>query len=840
MANPLISVIVPAFDNAQMLEPCLRSVRESDFEDYELLVADDGSADGSGIEETAARWNARLVRLAENRGPAAARNRAAAEARGEILLFLDADVTAHRETLRKVSEAFAQDAGLDAVIGSYDDAPGVKGTIAWFRNLLHSHVHARSAGPASTFWAGCGAVRKERFRALGGFDESYRRPSIEDVEFGMRLHRAGWRIVLDPRIQVKHHKEWTLGSMMRTDAIDRANPWTELMLQHGLPQRLNFRWQDRASVMASVLMPAVIWLAVVHGRQFLVLGAGVACAFLAFNAGLLRFLAGARGVRFAAQSIPLLVLHHWAAIAGLAVGLGSAARRRDRWFWWAAGVLAVASFGVVMGAGGAFTAEYDGYPDESAHFMTGLMIRDYLLTWPPAPPLRYAEQYYLHYPKVAFGHWPPLFHTVAAVWWLFVPPSRVTALLLVGGFGFAGALTVYWIGRGVASRGVALGTALLMVATPVFQQSIAMVMSDSLSLFLGAQFLWSMIRHLDEWQGAPRMRLGLWCLGALLVKGTGLVLLGAAIVGILLGSRWLAWWGRNGLQVLLVAVAPAAVWYVFQEQLLGGTASWAGIGSVKPWAIPLLLNAAGPVVGALAVLAGLRGMWEGDAHGTAAGSVLLSAAAVSYVLRAMNEPRHFLVAMPALAFLAMTAIYGLWRWRRYAGVAALGGVLLTFPWTLYQQQPAGFRKLISELSLPERMLVSTGAGFDEGSLVALVAEREARPGSTIARAIKMLAQASWVGTRYRLMTRTPEEVVQVLDRYGINVVVAAGTGLTTEDRPHHRLVMEALGTNPNWRPCAESGKIRAYRRVRRSEDPVEPIQLDLRRRRVRSILEGER
>src|SRR5579883_625732 len=219
--GPLLSVIIPAFENPADLDSCLRSLRQSEFQDFEVVVADDGSSDVAAIAGVAAKYDAHLVRLEKNSGPGAARNAAAGVARAPVLVFVDADVTVHRDTLSLFHAAF-NDPSLDAVFGAYDEAPEVTGRIAVFRNLLHAHVHRRSWGAATTFWAGCGAVRRTRFEELGGFDESFDQPSIEDVEFGARLSEAGGRILLDPSIQVTHHKGRTLASVVHADLFCRA------------------------------------------------------------------------------------------------------------------------------------------------------------------------------------------------------------------------------------------------------------------------------------------------------------------------------------------------------------------------------------------------------------------------------------------------------------------------------------------------------------------------------------------------------------------------------------------------------------------------------------------
>ena len=151
-------------------------------------------------------------------GPAEARNLGAQRARGDVLVFVDADVVVHADAFHRIRAALEADQGLTAIFGSYDDSPPAPGAVSGFRNLLHHYVHQSSPGPATTFWAGLGAIRRDAFLASGGFDAArYPRASIEDVELGIRLAEAGARIVLDPELQGTHLKEWGLGEMLRTD-----------------------------------------------------------------------------------------------------------------------------------------------------------------------------------------------------------------------------------------------------------------------------------------------------------------------------------------------------------------------------------------------------------------------------------------------------------------------------------------------------------------------------------------------------------------------------------------------------------------------------------------------
>lgn len=285
----------------------------------ELIVSDDGSQDASG--ETARRHGARVVRSDAVTGPAAARNRGVREARGDVLVFLDADVRVHEATLPRLLLAF-QDATLAAAFGSYDANPEARAWVSLYKNLAHHFVHQRSAGPAATFWAGCGAVRAEAFAAAGGFDERYTRPSIEDVELGYRLARAGRRVRLLADVQVTHLKRWTLASLVLSDLRDRAIPWARLLRAgHALPRSLNFSAGDRAA--SAFVATGCVALAATPfaGAHALAAAAVGLLAALAIDAPFLAFAARRESAAFAVAAGALQLVHRIAGLAGLAVGL---------------------------------------------------------------------------------------------------------------------------------------------------------------------------------------------------------------------------------------------------------------------------------------------------------------------------------------------------------------------------------------------------------------------------------------------------------------------------------------------------------------------------------------
>ncbi len=325
--DPYLSVVVPVLDGGADFERCLAALADSEFRDYELIVVDDGSTDGStGL---AAAYGARIVRSSGRSGPGASRNLGADHARGEVLFFLDADCEVHSDTLGRAAGVLRAAAPPDAVFGSYDAAPAAGGLVARFKNLQHHWVHQRGRAEAATFWAGCGAVRRSAFQAVGGFDgELFPRPSIEDIELGYRLRERGFTVRLCPAMQVKHLKRWTLAGMIRTDVIDRGVPWTRLMLSRGyLETDLNLAWRHRIGVALAWMLLVLVLLSPLAPR-LLWAAATAAVTLLAVNLGFYRFLARREGVGFAVRALPLHWLHYL--YSGLAFGWGLVGHARVR------------------------------------------------------------------------------------------------------------------------------------------------------------------------------------------------------------------------------------------------------------------------------------------------------------------------------------------------------------------------------------------------------------------------------------------------------------------------------------------------------------------------------
>jgi glycosyltransferase involved in cell wall biosynthesis len=306
MKSP-VSIIVPAHNAGHFLRECLDAVFGQDPAPAEVIVVDDHSADDTA--KIAAEMGAEVLHVSQNEGPSHARNLGAKKAGQRILFFVDADVVLMPGSVGRVADSFSRQEELSAIFGSYTVGHRTKGMVSRYRNLLHHYTHQCGQSEAFTFWSGCGAIRREIFIELGGFDESSFPRCIEDIELGYRLNMAGRKILLDKKLQGAHLKQWTFWSMVKTDVFCRAIPWTRLESERpGFQKDLNIRSSQKASVvllgLAFLAAFGMLW-----DTSLGVLAAVLLICIMALNFGLYWFFFKQQGIKFALIGMSLHLLY---------------------------------------------------------------------------------------------------------------------------------------------------------------------------------------------------------------------------------------------------------------------------------------------------------------------------------------------------------------------------------------------------------------------------------------------------------------------------------------------------------------------------------------------------
>ncbi|MDP3888555.1 MAG: glycosyltransferase family A protein, partial [bacterium] len=210
MKKPYLSIIIPAYKAEKSLPLLLDSIfATSGFSDFEILVMDDHSPDGTREIAQAYGSKIRYVSLKRNGGPAKARNEGARIAKGKILLFLDSDVVCFSDTVARVGKAFLNDPDLTALTGVWVRPKKTSRFFANYKALRDWSywINERQVkGYYYLFSTRIAAVKRDVFLRLGGFNEAYKGADIEDIEFTYRI-ASRYAVLFDEKIRVKHEFE---------------------------------------------------------------------------------------------------------------------------------------------------------------------------------------------------------------------------------------------------------------------------------------------------------------------------------------------------------------------------------------------------------------------------------------------------------------------------------------------------------------------------------------------------------------------------------------------------------------------------------------------------------
>lgn len=525
-------------------------------------------------------------------------------------------------------------------------------------------------------------------------------------------------------------------------------------------------------------------------------------------------------------------------------------------------LLAVAGLQV---SSAAYRGGFGSQPDEAAHYVTALMVRDYLADGFPQDPLSFAKQYYLHYPRVAFGLWPPLFHLLSGLWMLVFGVDRSTVLMLQAAItALWGMLFFHFAHRNIGFRQAAV-SAVILVSLPASQRSTMSVMLDVPLAVLMLLAMMAYARYLRTTAMRDAVRFGLLAAAAILMKYNGLALALLPVFSIVLLRRFELVRTRAFWAPAVLVAAIAGPWYFAVRRFVAYAAEpgepfrrfFSAMANVSE-----VIALAGPIVFVLAAGGAVWLLFRQDPEVAPEAedcgihrvslAMVLSVWSFHSLVYPIVEDRYLLPLAPCLILLAwiplrVGAFYLLnMEWRmlhrrvpalRIFAVVALISPYAAFTFRVPRKQTSSYvevARAIAAQNLPRgsAILVSSDAGA-EGMLVAEMAMQEIRrPGHIVLRASKMLADRRMM-TGYRLLYQTPGEVMQVLDSIPVALAVVENCEPSACGE-HARVLEEAIATMPaRWKLLhavqRESGtSIRLFRIAGNEGKLVRDVRIDMR------------
>jgi hypothetical protein len=489
---------------------------------------------------------------------------------------------------------------------------------------------------------------------------------------------------------------------------------------------------------------------------------------------------------------------------------------------------------------GTYGSEFGHEPDEPAHVVSALMIHDYLTGGIPHSPLHYAETYYIHYPKVAIGMWPPVFHTLAALWMLVFPATHTSLLLFMAAHCSLLAALIAWFVRRWFGIGLAFLTGALFISFYLIQYGTTLFMLDimmSLANFVATLLL---IRFFKSEKTSDAAWFGLATSIALLVKGNAIALVLMPVIMIVLLRRWLIL-KRPGLYVSAAIVLVLGLpWQLVTMRMLSSTVPTVRI------TVPYVLHQIGGYAGlfpestgylilAVAVVGCAVELWRtirSDGRDVRA-IEMTGVAAMGIAIFGFHciipypavEPRYITPVLVPIAIFFAAGVSCLsdrlkiaalpQPWRSTALAAILIAVFAVTTFKVPPRPPLGYQPTAAGISWPESqngVILISADGFGEGALVAEMALHDHRPAHIILRGSKVINEGQWGVRVHRSLLKSPEETQKYLTYVGVDAVVIDLTApLWKEDT---EMLLKTMHDNPqSWRLNSETPSSGAQRNI---------------------------
>ncbi len=505
---------------------------------------------------------------------------------------------------------------------------------------------------------------------------------------------------------------------------------------------------------------------------------------------------------------------------------------------WTTQILFLLLFGIVtllmQFLTGVYDSELSHYPDESAHIVTSLMVRDYIAAGHLAPPLAFAEEYYVHYPKIGLGMWPPVYYCLTASWLLMNGVSSYSFLFWMATQGAVLCFLAYWLAARFFSTRVAFSIGLLLAANPLMIYSTSLIMVDlmiSIFILLAGFFLW---RYFENERRSDAIFFALATATAMLTKANGNALVLAPFLMLPLTRKFHLLKRIDLYLAGILVVLLGLPWQIYSFRLLQNTAPVANVSAshslltaglytndlIRNLGWSLLIPALIAIAWEVRVL--FMPLEQRGPHAILRATLLAVAVSVFVFHCAVPTPpdqRYILSLFPIFLVFAGLGIERIIRapldsWRGASVCAAVVVLFSQFAFAIPVRAHLGFNTIARSVPRDTQVVLVCSDSMGEGGLISSIALQENRLGHIVLRGSKSLSTNAWFLTTYKPLFSSTAALQEFLFQNVDSIIVDLSEVLWEQDR---QAVLKCIRENPNaWHLAArvrETRTVELYDRV---------------------------
>ncbi|MGH9557854.1 MAG: ArnT family glycosyltransferase, partial [Bryobacteraceae bacterium] len=502
-----------------------------------------------------------------------------------------------------------------------------------------------------------------------------------------------------------------------------------------------------------------------------------------------------------------------------------------------------------------------GYPDEPGHLITGVLVKNYVTTFPLQSPVAFAKEFYIHRPKIAIGHWPPVLYFVEAIWFILFHVSRSSALALMAFICASLAASICHVVRRRHGTAAGIAAGLLFVGLSFVQTQTSRIMADMLVAFFGFWAVLAFAAFLETRRAWDILCFAAFSLLAIFTKNNGLYLVFTPLLSMAMAKklgmlRDIRLW----LGAAIVGI-PSVAWVLWSRSLVENT--WASKPGLNFFLrasgkdLVFIYTILGPCLLLFAAAGVVRDLINSRATGDLVPLTLIAAALSVLVFQSLApagiEPRFLAPAIAALIPVAFSGILWLGERLRTRAISAKAWAVVLLAlglaispsrtFAIPHKPYRGFSELADFITSQPRLrqgvtIVSSGSD-GEGLLISEIVMRYPISEGYVLRASKVLAQMDWLGRFYKPRFESADEVFKYLTGVGVDLVVI-------EDQPnvpvpqHQRLLLEMCQEHADvWQrvgvfparvpPVLQGSSILVYRRIGNVPPRIDALHRDMER-----------